>query len=174
METSHSESLTLFTIRKELMELEDKPKDEVPPTDQVPTTSCSTSYEALLSRLEKIEQAITEAGKNQVDALINGGKMHLNAVKAEALYNAEAHADTQKLINDLWDCEIKFLKQLDCMIKERFIFSKSAKKDVEDSVLRGEKETRSTADISRVAEDAKNDSETAEKEPSAEQENVAP
>ena len=100
--------------------------------------------------------------------------MHLNAVKAEALYNAEAHADTQKLVNDLWDCEIKFLNQLDCMIKERFIFSKSAKKVVEDSVLRGEKETRSTADISRVAEDAKNDSETAEKEPSAEQENVAP
>ena len=31
METSHSEFLTLFTIRKELMELEDKPKDEVPP-----------------------------------------------------------------------------------------------------------------------------------------------
>ena len=31
METSHSEFLILFTIRKELMELEDKPKDEVPP-----------------------------------------------------------------------------------------------------------------------------------------------
>ena len=84
--------------------------------------------------------------------------MHLEAVKAEALYNAEVHTNTQKLVNDLWDCEIKFLKQLDCMIKERFIFSKSAKKAMEDSVLRGEKETRSTV----------------EKEPSAVQENVAP
>jgi len=100
--------------------------------------------------------------------------MHMEVVKAEALYNAEAHADTQKLVNDLWECETKFLKHLDCMIKERFIFSKSAKKAMEGSVLRGEKETRSTADVSKVAQEAKDDSETAEKERSAEQENVAP
>ena len=153
--------LTMVTVRKVLVDEEEKPKVEAPPSD-VPTAISVPSPEpsiALLSMLERIEQAIIEAGRNQVNAIVEAGKAQLNAIKAEALFNAEAHADTHKLVHDLWECETNFIKQLEVMIRERFIFSKEARKATKGSVPSGEKGNEKAVDVSAMAPEAKDDAE---------------
>ena len=70
-------------------------------------------------------------------------------------------------MHDLWECETNFIKKLDTMIRERFIFSKDARKKKEGSVPGGEKGAATAAVVSTVAQEAKDASETAQKEQDA-------
>ena len=165
-DSTYANILNMITVRKVLCDEEEKVTVEVPPTvAAVPTLVPSLEpTDALLLRMERIEHAITETGRNLVNAITEAGKLHMQAVKHEALYNAEAHTNTQKLVHDLWECETNFIKQLDTMIRDRFIFSKDARKKKEGSVHGGEKGTATSAVVSTMAQEAKDASETSQKE----------
>ena len=113
--------MNMIAVRRLLADEEEKVTVEAPleiATISVPNT---IPQDALLSRIERIEQAILTAGREQVQAILKVSQMQLETVQAAVSMNAEAHADTQKLVHDLWECETVFLKQLDKMIRERVI-----------------------------------------------------
>ena len=88
-------------------------------------------------------------GKEQIEAMFKVSQMQLETVQAAVSMNAEAHADTQKLVHDLWECETVFLKQLDKMIRERVIPVPTGQKKKGGSVRSGEKEMLAEAQMAK-------------------------
>ena len=69
---------------------------------------------------------------------------------------------------------MNFIKQLEVMTRERFIFSKEARKATKGSVPSGEKGKEKAVDVSTMAQEAKDDYETAAKKQSADKTDAAP
>lgn len=84
-------------------------------------------------------------GKDQTEAMLKVSQMQLETVQAAVSMNVEAHADTQKLVHDLWECE--FLKQLDKIIRKQFTPVPTGQKKKGGSVRSGEKEMLAEAQL---------------------------
>ena len=86
--------LNMIVVRRLLVDEEEKVTAEAPRTSAMISVPNTAPQDALLSRIERIEQAILTARREQVQAILKVSQMQLETVQVAVSMNAEAHADT--------------------------------------------------------------------------------